>query len=77
MMKEHKRHTSMARKKHSLRNLHLSAKAPHKIFATRPNNGKHVYINPTVTAEYPICLAIVEPNVMDDAIPATNNEVKF
>lgn len=71
IMKEHKRQANTARKKHSLRSLHLSAMAPHKILAIRPNNGKHVYINPTVTAEYPICLAIVEPNVMDEAIPET------
>lgn len=53
----------------NLRNLYLSAIAAEKILKKRLANGKTVYINPTVTAAKPICLAIVDPNVIKGATP--------
>lgn len=51
----------------------LSAIAPLTVFTNSPVRGKIVYIRPTVTAAYPLCLAIVGPNIINGATP----EVKF
>ncbi len=73
MKNEHNKLANMENSNIDLRIFPLSAIAPNITFTNKAHKAMDVNMHPTVMAEYPICLAMVEPNVIRGAIPTTQD----